>query len=112
MNKTKVLTLSNEYIVRKCFFMSFYHCYELRIDSVYTCFRSCFSCESVNSLSIAQQKVMRFVRDNKGFNIDNFTFWFVVYTYDRSDNHLIDSYCLSLTGFAREYKNKLEVKKV
>lgn len=91
--------------------MSFYHSYELQIDSVYSCFRSCCSCEVVCSLSIAQRKVMRFVRDNKG-NIDNFSFWFVVYTYDSCDNHLIDSYCLSLTGFAREYKNKLEVKKV
>lgn len=89
--------------------MSFYHCYELHIDFGHSCFRSSFLCESVNSLSNAHRKVMRFVRDNK--DIDNFYFWFVVYTYDSLDNHLIDSYSISLTGFAREYKNKLEVKK-
>lgn len=91
--------------------MSYYQLYELQIDYVYPCFRTCFLCESVNSLSTAHRKVMRFVRDNKD-NIDNFSFWFVVYTYDSSDNYLIDSYCISLAGFAREYKNKLEVKKV
>ena len=94
--------------------MSYYQLYELQIDFVdfvYPCCRTCCFCESVNSLSIAHRKVMRFVRDNKD-NIDNFSFWFVVYTYDSSDNHLIDSYCISLAGFAREYKNKLEVKKV
>lgn len=90
--------------------MSFYHCYELQIDYDYSCFHSSFLCETVNSLSIAHRKVMRFVRESE--NIDNFSFWFVVYTYDSSDSHLIDSYCISLTAFAREYKNKLEVKKV
>lgn len=89
--------------------MSFYHCYEFQIDFNQSCFRSSFLSESVNSLSTAKRKVMRFVRDNK--DIDNFSFWFVVYTYDSSDNHLIDSSCISLTGFAREYKNKMEVKK-
>ena len=90
--------------------MSFYHCYELQIDYDYPGYRTNYLCESVNSLSIAHRKVMRFVRDDK--DIDNFSFWFVVYTYDSSDGHLIDSYCISLTAFAREYKNKLEVKKV
>ena len=90
--------------------MSFYHCYELQIDYDYPCFRTSVLCETVNSLSIAHRKIMRFVRESE--NIDNFSFWFVVYTYDSSDNHLIDSYCISLTAFAREYKNKLEVKKV
>lgn len=90
--------------------MSFYHCYELQIDYNSSCSRTSVLCETVNSLSIAHRKIMRFVRDIK--DIDNFSFWFVVYTYDSSDNHLIDSYCISLTGFAREYKNKLEVKKV
>lgn len=87
--------------------MSIYHFYELQIDSVY-----CRFCKPATSLFNAKQKLMRFVRDNRDFNFDNFSFWFVVFTHDSSDNHLIDSYCLSLTGFAREYKNKLEVKKV
>ena len=56
--------------------MSFYHCYELQIDYDYSCFRTSVLCETVNSLSIAHRKIMRFVRESE--NIDNFSFWFVI----------------------------------
>lgn len=109
MNKINVLTLSNEYIVMKCFFMSIYHRYELQIDSGFSYFRTSIY-KDVDSLYCARRKIQRFVRDNE--DSDFYSYWFVVYTYDCADNHFIDSYCISLTGFAREYKNYLEVKKV
>lgn len=84
--------------------MSYYHRYELHIDSFRTTLH-----KEVDSLLSAKKKVMRFVRDHDDF--ESYSYWFVVYTYDCNDDHLIDSYCILLTGFAREYKNKLEVKK-
>ena len=88
--------------------MSYYHRYELQIDSGFSYFRNIL-CKDVDSLSSAKCKIKRFVRDNE--DSESYSYWFVVYTYNCIDNHLIDSYCISLTGFAREYKNKMEVKK-
>ena len=89
--------------------MSYYQRYELQIYSGFTYFRNMLS-KNVDSLSSAKRIIKRFVRDNE--DSESYSYWFVVYTYDSSDNHLIDFYSMSLTGFAREYKNKLEVKKV
>lgn len=88
--------------------MSYYQHYELHIDSVFSYFRNIL-CKNVNSLYSAKREIKRFVRDNE--DSESYSYWFVVYTYDCIDNRLIDSYCISLTGFAREYKNKMEVKK-
>lgn len=89
--------------------MSFYNVYEFKIEYVYPYDMSVVFCEIVNSFSDAQNKIMSYVRNCE--DINNYSFLFINYTFDKSNNSLVDSNYMSLTGFVREYKNKLEVKK-
>ena len=89
--------------------MSFYNVYEFKVEYVYPYSMSVVFCEIVNSLSDARNKIKSYVRSCN--DIKNYSFLFIKYTFDKSDNSLVDSNYMSLTGFAREYKNKLEVKK-
>ena len=87
--------------------MSFYNVYKFKVEYVYPCVYSVVFCEVVNSFSDAQNKIKSYVR-NCG-DISNYSFLFISYTFDNSNNSLVDSNYMSLTGFAREFKNKLEV---
>lgn len=89
--------------------MSIYNVYQFKVEYAYPYALSVVFCEIVNSFFDAQKKIMSYVRNCK--DITNFSFSFIIYTFDKSDNSLVDSNYMSLTGFAREYKNKLEVKK-
>lgn len=89
--------------------MSFYNVYEFKVEYVHPYAMSVVFCEIVNSFSDAQNKIKSYVRSCN--DIKNYSFLFINYTFNKSDNSLVDSNYMSLTGFAREYKNKLEVKK-
>lgn len=89
--------------------MSFYNVYEFKVEYVHPYAMSVVFCEIVNSFSDALNKIMSYVRSCA--DISNYSFLFINYTFDKSNNSLVDSNYMSLTGFAREYKNKLEVKK-
>lgn len=65
--------------------------------------------KNFDSLSSAKRSLMYFVRSNDFF--DSLHFWLTVFVLDSVTFEVIDFYGYSWTGFAREYKNKLEVKK-